>query len=118
MFTHIFVVLVQADIVGVLNDAMYSDSDEVIESLAEFIETAVIISDDNVISKGRMSQVRHIINVDEDTFNAQFSAQLLKTIESREMAGIVEELVSGIGLQRFRFTERQTSGKIHAHLHQ
>jgi hypothetical protein len=31
-------------------------------------------------------------------------------IESKEMSSIVDELVSAIGLQRFRFTERQNNG--------
>lgn len=90
---------------------MYSDSHHVIESLAEFIETTVLVSDDKVMAEGRMHQVRHILGVDEDSFKSQFTPQQLKTIESREMALIVDELISGVGLQRFRFTDRQNSGK-------
>jgi hypothetical protein len=88
---------------------MYSDSFFVIDALAEFIETTVII-DEKAMSIGRMSQVRHILGVDEFDFKSQFSDHQLKAIESREMAIISDELVSGVGLQRFRFVERQISG--------
>ena len=100
----------QVNVVEVLSDAMYSDSYQVIDALAELIEATVQISDDKVMSPGRMSQVRHIIQVDEASFQAQFTPQQLKTIESHEMASIVDELMSAIGLQRFRFTERQSNG--------
>ena len=89
---------------------MYSDSYQVIDALAELIEATVQISDDKVMSPGRMSQVRHIIQVDEISFQAQFTSQQLKTIESHEMATIVDDLISAIGLQRFRFTARQENG--------
>ena len=91
---------------------MYSDAHQVIDALSEFIETAVQISDEKVMSQGRMNQVRHIIQVDEQSFQAQFTAQQLKTIESHEMESIVDELVSAIGLQRLRFTERQNRGML------
>jgi len=89
---------------------MYSDDYQVIDALAELIEATVQISDAKVMSQGRMNQVRHIVQVDEQSFQAQFTAQQLKTIESHEMASIVDELISAIGLQRFRFTERQNRG--------
>lgn len=81
-----------------------------IDALAEFIETTVVV-DEKVMSSGRMSQVRHILGVDEFDFKSQFTDQQLKAIESREMAIIADELVSGVGLQRFRFVEQQISGK-------
>lgn len=81
-----------------------------IDALAELIEASVQIPDEKVMSHGRMSQVRHIIQVDETSFQAQFTPQQLKTIESHEMASIVDELMSAIGLQRFRFAERQSKG--------
>lgn len=101
---------VQFDVVGILSDAMYSDSHQVIDALAELIEATVQISDEKVMSLGRMSQVRHIILVDGPSFHAQFTPQQLKTIESNEMAIIVNELISAVGLQRYRFTERQNQG--------
>jgi hypothetical protein len=97
--------------VNILSDAMYSDSLEVIDALAELIEGTVVVSDDKVMSKGRLDQVRHILQVDEASFRSQFNAHQLKTIESHEMSAIVDELMSAISLQRFRFADRQSNGK-------
>jgi len=90
---------------------MYSDSKHVIEALAEFIEAAVS-KDDNAptVLEERMTQVRYLLQVDEASFQSNFSADQLNLIESKEMSAIVDELVSSIGLQRFRFTERQNTG--------
>lgn len=100
---------VDVDVVGIICDTMYSDSSYVIDALAEFIETTVVV-DEKVMSTGRMNQVRHILGVDEFEFKSQFSGQQLKAIESREMAIIADEVVSGVGLQRFRFVEREIIG--------
>ena len=107
----------QVNIMAVLNDAMYSDSHTVIDSLADFVETTMQTASSTVISQGRMNQVRHIIQVDEASFKANFTAEQLKTIETKEMAAIVEEVVSAVGLQRLRFTERRNKGKREAVVH-
>jgi len=99
------------DIIGLINDTMYSDCHQVVDALAELIEATVRVADEPAISEGRMNQVRHIVQVDESSFRAQFSPEQLKNIESTEMKGIVDELMSSIGLQRFRFSERQANGK-------
>lgn len=91
---------------------MYSDSTLVVDALAEFVESTAIVSDETVMSIGRMSQVRHIIQPDVAAFQTQVTGQQLKIIESREMLAIVDDLMSAIGLQRFRFTDRQSKGRI------
>lgn len=111
MFILSQVFVIQVDVVAVLSDAMYSGSEQVIDALAELIETTVLVQDDTVISLDRMNQVRHIMQVDEETFRARFSPDQLKTIESKEMESIVDELVSAIGMQRFRFSDRQAKGE-------
>jgi hypothetical protein len=100
----------EVNIVEVLNDAMYSDSHEAIDALAELIESTVHVSDDVDVSIGRMKQLQHILQLDESTFHSKFDAVKLALIETREMSDIVEELVSAVGLQRFRFTEREKLG--------
>lgn len=100
----------QINTVHIISDAMYSDSDDVVDALAEFIELTVPLVDSKVMSQGRMDQVRHLLQVDEETFRGRFTPEQLKTVESKEMGGIVEELVTAIGLQRFRFTDRQNKG--------
>jgi hypothetical protein len=100
----------QSKIVDLLSDIMYSDSGLVIDALAELIEIVVPLSDEKVMSEGRMSQVRHILQVDDLEFRSKFSPEQLKLIEFREMGAIVNELVSAVSLQRFRFVERQKNG--------
>lgn len=104
------VCVIKINVVDILSDSMYSDSDDVVDALAELVEYTVTLHDSKVMSEGRMSQVRNLLQVDEATFRARFSPEQLKTIESKEMGLIVSELVSAIGLQRFRFTERQNNG--------
>ena len=124
---------VHINIVDVIGDAMYSDSGLVIDALAEWIEAVVQRHEDLVqatsmdtsspkststtestsnasISEERMTQVRYIMQVDEESFKSNISSIQLVTIESKEMESILEELSSAIGLQRFRFVERQNSG--------
>jgi hypothetical protein len=96
--------------VELLSDAMYSDSTQVVDALAEFVESTAIVSDEKVSSSGRLSQVRHIIQPDVASFQTQVTGQQLKVIESREMLAIVDDLMSAIGLQRFRFIDRQAKG--------
>lgn len=100
----------QLDVLEVLSNAMYSDSRDVIDGLAEFIETSCQGAGREAISEGRMNQVRHIIQVDESAFQANFTADQLETIETKEMSAVVEELAFAIGLQRGRFTSRQEAG--------
>jgi hypothetical protein len=97
--------------VNVINDAMYSDSSAVVDALAQLLETLVAEAVRNPIPADRMNQVRYIIQVDLSNFQARFSLDQLKVIEMKEMEVIVGELVSAVGLQRFRFTERQNCGK-------
>ena len=103
----------QVNFIELINDAMYSDSKHVVEALAEFIEASVSDDDDvPTVLEERMTQVRYLLQVDEVSFQSNFSADQLNLIESKEMSAIVDELVSAIGLQRFRFTERQNTGKV------
>ena len=104
----------QVDIVSTLSDAMYSDSRLVLDALADFIESVMERHQVVAVSERRMTQVRYIMQVaDEEDFRQRITAADLVQIESKEMAVILEELVSAIGLQRFRFSERQASGTFH-----
>lgn len=99
----------------VLSDAMYSDSDHVLDGLADLIEATLCIPKPADITRGRMNQVQFILAVDEASFQANFSAEHLSTIESKEMSVIISDISSAVGLQRFRFSDRQSSGKCSRH---
>ena len=94
-----------------LSDAMYSDSRLVEDALAELIEAVVSRHQVPSVSDERMTQVQYIMQVDEVAFRSNITKEQLVAIESKEMVSILEELVSAIGLQRFRFIDRQISGK-------
>ena len=90
---------------------MYSDSRLVLDALADLIESVMERHQVVAVSERRMTQVRYIMQVaDEADFRQRITPADLVQIESKEMAVILEELVSAIGLQRFRFSDRQTSG--------
>jgi hypothetical protein len=94
-----------------LSDAMYSDSRLVLDALADLVECVMERHQVTTVSERRMTQVRYIMQVeDEEDFRQRITAADLVQIESKEMAVILEELVSAIGLQRFRFSDRQDSG--------
>ena len=109
----------QINLVDTLNDAMYSDSRLVLDALAELLESALerhhktttaVASSSHEQSRSMLTQVRYIMQVDEDSFRSNITADQLLAIESKEMAVILEEFVSSVGLQRFRFSDRQASG--------
>ena len=84
-----------------------------IEALAEFIEAVVERHQSPTVSDEYMTQVRYIMQVDDEaSFKSNISVQTLISIESKEMDVILEELISAIGLQRFRFVQRQNNGKL------
>jgi hypothetical protein len=87
---------------------MYSDSPSVVDALAALVESIVVT--EKPVSEDQMTQARYIIQVDKSLFQSRFTPEQLQTIETKEMAGIVEDLLSAVGLQRFRFTERQNKG--------
>ena len=98
------------NIVDVISDAMYSDSKFVIDALAEFIDAVVERHQVAIVSEERMTQVRYIMQVDEVSFRSRITSEQLVAIESKEMSSILNELISAVGLQRFRFIERQNNG--------
>ncbi|KAL7579114.1 hypothetical protein ACA910_019144 [Epithemia clementina (nom. ined.)] len=103
---------VHLGIVDILNDIMYSDSPEVVGAMADFIDRAMDAPLETEISEHRMNQVRHIINVNESAFKANFSEEHLRVIENKELASILEELSSSVALQRIRFVELQKQGNL------
>lgn len=96
---------------SIISDALYSDSDLVVEAMAELFDDCIRDNQEGKVSKDRMSQARYIMEVDEDAFRS-ITAEDLYRIELKEMEDVLGELVSAVGLQRFRFSERQANGTI------
>lgn len=94
---------------SIISDALYSDSDLVVEAMAEFLDVCIPVDAEHRVSKERMTQARYIMEVDEDAFRS-ISAEDLYRIEAKEMEAVLGELVIAVGLQRFRYSERQAKG--------
>jgi hypothetical protein len=78
--------------------------------MAELLEVFLVQHESQKVSNERMIQARYIMEIDQDAFRS-ISAEDLFRIESKEMYSILGELVAAVGLQRFRFVERQSNGK-------
>lgn len=100
----------QINFVSLISDALYSDYPPVLDALAELMEVTLRVNTEKRVSIDRMAQARYIVEVDEDSFRAVSREDLFR-IESTEMDEIAGELFAAIGLQRFRYGERQDSGK-------
>ena len=99
----------QMKFVSIISDALYSDSDLVVEGMAELIDNCVQGNHESRVSDERMTQARYIMEVEEEIFRT-ITAEDLYRIEAKEMQDVLGELVSAVGLQRFRFSERQAKG--------
>jgi len=99
----------QVNFVVVISDALYSDSDLVVEAMAELLEVCIRTNKEAKVSKERMTQARYIMEVDEDAFRS-ITAEDLFRIEAKEMEDVLTELITAVGLQRIRFSERQAKG--------
>jgi hypothetical protein len=99
----------QSDFVSIISDALYSDSAHVVEAMSDLLDVCVNCEDEGTVSQQRMTQARYIMAVDEDVFRS-ISAEDLYRIEVKEMEEVLGDLVTAIGLQRFRFSERQAKG--------
>lgn len=97
--------------VSVISDALYSDSDLVVEAMAELMDTCVVENKEGKVSQERMTQARYIMEVDEVAFRSVTAVDLYR-IEVKEMEDVLGELVTAVGLQRFRFSERQQKGML------
>lgn len=78
--------------------------------MAELLELCLEQNNEQKVSKDRMTQARYIMEVDEESFRS-ISAEDLFRIELKEMCTVLGELVAAVGLQRYRFVERQKHGK-------
>ena len=105
----------QINIIEVISDALYSDSEIVLDALTELLETL-------------LSRHHHEINVQEGlaltgSFLGRNSAGGAAIVSSqlhdaqhfmlgdeKERNEILSELISAVGLQRFRFLGEQSTG--------
>ena len=109
LFSEVANDVFQMNFVSMISDALYSDSDLVVEAMAELVEDCIRENTTGRVSNERMTQARYIMEVEEEVFRS-ITAEDLYRIEVKEMQEVLGELVSAVGLQRFRFSERQAKG--------
>lgn len=91
-------------------DALYSNSEQVIDAVSDLIESLLRIdSFGNSVSSG-LSIVRAVMSNASSTNNLLLAQQVAGENVYARMS-ILAELISAVGLQRLRFSERQAKGK-------
>ena len=96
---------------------MYSDSEMIMDSLAEFLETLLLkhVQDGSIIEG--LTIVGSVANtlIPSSNINSSFSPKnsmdQFISFEMEERQKIALELVAAISLQRFRFIERLAQGE-------
>lgn len=107
------------NIIDIISDTMYSDSEMIMDSLAEFLETLLRRQTEDtkvfeaVNIAGSLITAHGILNSTASPL--QNLEQSLNT-ELLERQTILCEIVSAIGMQRFRFNDRLANGKNFFHL--
>ena len=101
----------QINILEAIADALYSNSELVIDSISDLIDTMLKIDSlGNNVSSG-LSIAQAVLGAAFDS-NSLLMAQQVAGDNIKARLSILAELVSAVGLQRLRFTERQHKGRL------
>lgn len=102
------------DIIEVISDSMYSDSELVMDSLSEFLETTLRKNINHQPIFQELATAANSVTKDIASIAIPDLARAETEMESemKERESILTELVSAIGLQRFRFGARLSSGDL------
>ena len=97
--------MLQVDIIEVISDSLYSDSEAVIDAAAELLDTLL---KKNAEDTATMESLSLVSNFMQNASGASAAAGLMQTEEAMKLReaerdAILVELVSAVGLQRLRF---------------
>ena len=97
--------MLQVDIIEVISDSLYSDSEAVIDAAAELLDTLL---KKNAEDTATMESLSLVSNFMQNASGASAAAGLMQTEETMKLReaerdAILVELVSAVGLQRLRF---------------
>ena len=85
----------KVNIAEVISDTLYSHSEPIIDAAAELLDTLLLAGK------------RKHLKFDNDTMSVENNNENI----DQETHAFLEELITAVGLQRFRFSERQAQGK-------
>lgn len=101
---------VNINIVEVISDAMYSDSDIVMDALSELLDHLLRKHTESGSAIEGFAIARNVVGLSAFLGPGMDRLQTDVASEVEDRDAILIELVSAIGLQRFRFTSRLSSG--------
>lgn len=109
-----FSFITQINILVSVADALYSNSEAVIDAVSELIDTLLQFDDREASISQGLSIAQSLMNgVMPDTVaNPLDLARQITGENDTIRSRILSEFVSAVGLQRFRFSERQTKGDV------
>lgn len=102
----------QVNIVEVMSDSLYSDSDVVTDALAELFETILRRNAENMANLEGIKLTRSFLGNESLSSSPLAATEDIMREEERERDLILTEFISAVGLQRFRFTGRQSHGDV------
>lgn len=105
----------QINIVEVISDTLYSDSEAVIDAAAELLETLLKKNDEDAAKMESVSLINSFMQGAGTGAAGIAMAQAEESMkrEDADREAILSELVSAIGLQRFRFADAvQSEGEL------
>lgn len=103
----------QINILEAIADALYSNSEPVIDAVADLIENLLERDADGANIARGISVAGSVMNncLPPGMANQLMIAQRIAGESETSRIAILSELASAVGLQRFRFAERQSNGE-------
>jgi hypothetical protein len=105
---------IQVNILEAIADALYSNSEATIDAVSDLIETLLRHDAKGAKVTLGLSIAGSVMGnlLPEGVANEMLVAQQVTEEVEKSRISILSELVSAVGLQRFRFAERQTNGDV------
>jgi hypothetical protein len=105
---------IQVNILEVIADALYSNSEAAIDAVSDLIETLLRQDAKGAKVTLGLSIAGSVMGnlLPEGAANDMLLAKQVTEEVEKSRISILSELVSAVGLQRFRFAERQTNGDV------
>ncbi len=96
--------MLQVNIIEVMSDAMYSDSEMIMDALSEFLDTLLQKQVEDETALESFAIAKSLMNSPTSHLDEFVDAGM------EERLSILSELVSAVGLQRLRVNERLANG--------
>ena len=117
--THSYVAFSQINILETIADALYSDAENVVDAVSDLVDTLLQLDSRDANLALGITIAQSVMNGES---TASFSmlgggwdplmlARKLTEVNEKARIDVLSELVTAVGLQRFRFAESQNNGE-------